>query len=97
MGLKPWELRRVTLKDFNAMYVGYRRNREELWDMERRTWGYIMQFGGMGLKKEAKAPTLAELYELPYRDSAAQAGEVTATSQYVTTESEALQVLEGFK
>lgn len=79
------------------MYVGYRRNREELWDMERRTWGYIMQFGGMGLKKEAKAPTLSELYELTYRDSAAHGEQATATSQYVTSESEALQILEGFK
>lgn len=100
-GLKPWELRRVTLRDFNAMYVGYRRRQEELWDMHRRTWGYIIGFAGMGIKKGEKLPTPQELWELPYRDAEAKAaggGQSAAEkAKPITTEEEALELLKQFE
>jgi len=97
-GLKPWELRRVTLRDFNAMYVGYRRRQEEMWDMHRRTWGYIIGFAGMGIKKGEKLPTPQELWELPYRDSGMGVTEgVAEKSKPITTEAEALELLKQFE
>jgi len=97
-GLKPWELRRVTLRDFNAMYVGYRRRQEELWDMHRRTWGYIIGFAGMGIKKGEKLPTPQELWELPYRDAGMGVTEVVAEkAKPITTEAEALELLKQFE
>ena len=98
MGLKTWELRRVTLRDFNAMYVGYRRRQEELWDMHRRTWVYIIEFAGMGMKKGAKMPTPQELWGLPYMDAEMVAtGGTKAETKPIATEEEALELLKQFE
>lgn len=80
------------------MYVGYRRRQEELWDMHRRTWGYIIGFAGMGIKKGEKLPTPQELWELPYRDAEMVAtGETKAETKPITTEEEALKLLKQFE
>lgn len=81
------------------MYVGYRRRQEELWDMHRRTWGYIIGFAGMGIKKGEKLPTPQELWELPYRDSEMRADGVVAAEKVkpIATEEEALELLKQFE
>ena len=80
------------------MYVGYRRRQEELWDMHRRTWGYIIGFAGMGIKKGEKLPTPQELWELPYRDAGMGVTEVVAEkAKPITTEAEALELLKQFE
>lgn len=81
------------------MYVGYRRRQEEMWDMHRRTWGYIIGFAGMGIKKGEKLPTPQELWELPYRDSemSGALGAVTEKAKPITTEAEALELLKQFE
>lgn len=80
------------------MYVGYRRRQEEMWDMHRRTWGYIIGFAGMGIKKGEKLPTPQELWELPYRDAEMVAAAGTkAETKPITTEEEALELLKQFE
>ncbi len=51
MGLKPREVRRLTLKEFNLMLTGYiqRQNRE--WDRTRHLMSYIASFAGMGAQE----------------------------------------------
>ena len=80
------------------MYVGYRRRQEEMWDMHRRTWGYIIGFAGMGIKKGEKLPTPQELWELPYRDAGMGVTEgVAEKAKPITTEEEALELLKQFE
>jgi hypothetical protein len=95
-GLKPWELRRVTLRDFNAMYVGYRRRQEEMWDIARNTWSYMMVYGGMGLKKDAKVPSPQELYPLQFRDKEMQMESGAAKAKPITSIEEAFELLKEF-
>lgn len=50
MGLKPSEVKRVTMKEFNLMFTGYlaRENRE--WNRTRHIMSYIATYAGMGAK-----------------------------------------------
>lgn len=50
MGLKPDEVRRLTLGEFNAMYTGYKRRQEEQWDMTRHIMSTVIN-GYFGIKK----------------------------------------------
>lgn len=48
MGLKPQEVKKLTLKHFNLMLTGYvnRQNRE--WDRTRHIMCYVANFSGLG-------------------------------------------------
>lgn len=66
--------------------------------MHRRTWWYIIEFAGMGMKKGAKMPTPQELWGLPYRDAGMGVTEVAAEkAKPITTEAEALELLKQFE
>lgn len=84
------------MRDFNAMYVGYRRRREELWDIARNTWSYMMVYGGMGLKKDAKVPSPQELYQLQFRDKEMQSGADSVKTKPITSIEEAFELLKEF-
>lgn len=48
MGLKPQEVKRLTLKEFNLMYTGYFRREEREWNRTRLLMTYILNYAGMG-------------------------------------------------
>ena len=68
MGLKPDEVKELTLGEFNIMYAAYRRRGEKDWDIARRTWAYIMTYGGLGLKDKNHKIKPEDLYPLPFTD-----------------------------
>lgn len=84
------------MRDFNAMWVGYRRRREELWDIARNTWGYMMVYGGMGLSKGAKVPSPQELYPLQFRDKEMAREGGSAKAKPITSIEEAFELLKEF-
>ncbi|MEI2271832.1 hypothetical protein OHD16_06725 [Sphingobacterium sp. ML3W] len=67
MGLNRKEVLSLTLSEFNLMHAGYKKRNEKEWDIARRTWGYIMVYGGLGLKKDQKV-NIEELWKLPFTD-----------------------------
>lgn len=54
MGLKPLEVKALTLKDFNLMYTGYFRRQEKEWNRTRHVMAFILNYGGMGAKQFQK-------------------------------------------
>lgn len=50
MGLKPIEVKRLTLGEFNAMYTGYKRRQEHEWDRTRHVMTTVIN-GYFGIKK----------------------------------------------
>lgn len=54
MGLKPKEVSRLTLKEFNLMYTGYFRREEKEWNRVRHLMTFILNYGGMGAKQFQK-------------------------------------------
>lgn len=71
------------------MYIGYQRRNEKDWDIARRTWAYIVVYGGLGLKKDAKI-TPEQLWRLPFTDSNGK------SSKKITTMKQALDLLREF-
>lgn len=51
MGLKPAEVERCTLKDFNLMLTGYQRRQEREWDRTRHIMAFILNYAGWGAKE----------------------------------------------
>lgn len=51
MGLKPIEVKALTLKDFNRMLRGHLKRQENQWDVARHIMWATINFGGMGIKK----------------------------------------------
>lgn len=88
MGLKPDEVLGLTLSQFNLMYTGYKRRREDDWDIARRTWAYILNFGGMGVKGD-KVIQHTELLTLD-RDRGQQ-------KRVIRTLNDALKILKEFE
>lgn len=68
MGLKPDEVRSLTLSEFNLMYTGYRKRNEKDWDIARRTWAYTIMFAGMGLKDKNAKIEPEKLWPLVFTD-----------------------------
>lgn len=62
MGLKPSEVRKLTMKEFNLMLTGYmaRQNRE--WDRTRHIMAFVATYGGMGASEFIEPRTI---YPLP--------------------------------
>jgi len=54
MGLKPHEVRKLTLKHFNLMLTGYINNQNREWDRTRHLMSYIASFSGMGASEFLK-------------------------------------------
>lgn len=50
MGLKPHEVKRLTIGAFNLMYTGYKRRMEHQWDMTRHMMSTVIN-GYFGIKK----------------------------------------------
>lgn len=48
MGLKPVEVRMLTLKEFDLMLTGYNRRQEREWDRTRHLLSFIQTFAGIG-------------------------------------------------
>ncbi|MDR2274347.1 MAG: hypothetical protein LBF27_25795 [Sphingobacterium sp.] len=89
MGLTRKEVLSLTLAEFNLMHAGYRKRNEKEWDIARRTWGYIMMYGGLGLKKDQKVK-IEELWKLPFTDK--KVGGI----QKITTIKQAIALLNEF-
>lgn len=51
MGLKPAEVKALTLCEFDLMLTGYQERLDERWDLTRHIMWATMSYGGMGLKK----------------------------------------------
>lgn len=89
MGLKPDEVRRLTYAEFNIMYSAYLRREEKDWDIARRTWGYLMIYGGLGLKDSKAKITPQMILPLPYTDAKVRETKITTLEQ-------ALKLLNSF-
>lgn len=48
MGLKPREVKELSLRDFNLMFTGYFRRHENQWNQTRHVMWAVINFGGMG-------------------------------------------------
>lgn len=90
MGLKPDEVKALTFAEFNIMYAAYRKRNEKEWDIARRTWGYIMVYGGLGLKDKNPKIRPEDLYQLPFTDAK------NNTVRKITTLEQARELLNGF-
>lgn len=51
MGLKPDEVERCTLGQFNLMLTGYHRRQQREWDRARHIMVAVMNFAGFGVKE----------------------------------------------
>jgi len=51
MGLKPAEVERCTLGQFNLMLTGYKRRQERDWDRTRHIMAFILNYAGWGAKE----------------------------------------------
>jgi hypothetical protein len=51
MGLKPDEVERCTLGQFNLMLLGYQRRQEKEWDRTRHIMAFILNYAGFGAKE----------------------------------------------
>ena len=60
MGLKPKEVRALTIKDFNHMLIGMMRRKEHDWDVARNTWSYIINYP-YGVKNYVSPQALRKL------------------------------------
>lgn len=61
MGLKPREVKLITLREFYLMHSGYKRREEKLWEHTRYTAATIINYGGMGAKKLVQPKELIRL------------------------------------
>lgn len=68
MGLKPWELRRITYRDYCEMTIGEMNKRFETLDFVRMIETAILNYGGMGGSKKAITPQ--EYRPIPTLDNA---------------------------
>ena len=50
MGLKPVEVRLLTMKEFNLMFTGYLAKEDREWNRTRHIMSYIASFSGFGAK-----------------------------------------------
>lgn len=66
MGLKPWELRRITYSDYCDMTVGDLTRRFEKMEFVRSIETAIVNYGGMGSTKQIKPK---DLYTIPLIDN----------------------------
>lgn len=48
MGLKPLEVKKLTLRDFNLMFTGYQRRQDVENNRTRQVMTFILNYGGMG-------------------------------------------------
>ena len=62
MGLKPREVRLLTLKHFNLMLTGYINAQNREWDRTRHVMSYIASYAGMGSKEFLKP---SDIHPLP--------------------------------
>lgn len=66
MGLKPWDLRRMTYSNYCDMSVGHLTKRFEDMEFVRSIETAIVNYGGMGSKKTIKPK---DLYSIPWVDN----------------------------
>jgi hypothetical protein len=60
--LKPDEVRKTYLKDFNLLLLGYQRRQEQEWNRTRHLYAAIRNFAGMGAKEAVQPQSLIPLY-----------------------------------
>lgn len=86
MGLKPAEVRKLTLRDFNLMFTGYLANQNREWDRTRRLMSFIASFSGMGAKEFMKPE---DIWPLPT--------DREGTKKMIKTVEQATQLLKEFE
>lgn len=62
MGLKPPEVKALTLKEFDLMLTGYQERMDEQWDMVRHGMWATISYSGMGLKKPISVQEVMPLF-----------------------------------
>lgn len=63
MGLKPAEVKALTLKEFDLMLTGYQERVEEQWDLTRHIMWATITYSGMGLKKPISVQEVLPLHK----------------------------------
>lgn len=86
MGYKPWEVKKLTLKDFNLALTGYMARQHREWDRTRHIMSYVATFGGMGSKEFVRPENI---YPLPQ--------DVEQTKRKITNAQEANELLKDFE
>lgn len=85
MGLKPDEVKRLTLKDFSLMLTGFLAKEDRAWNRTRHIMAYLATYSGMGSSEFVRPQ---DIYPLPMD----REGE----KKMITTEKQALELLKEF-
>lgn len=86
MGLKPGEVKALTLLEFNLMLTGYHKRRENEWNIARHLMAYTATYAGMGATKFVQPKDVMSL-------DLDREGE----KKMITTLAQAMQMLKEFK
>lgn len=86
MGLRPLEVKKLTLAEYALMYIGYHRRHEQKWNHTRHLMYAVINFGGMGTTTPIPPSQIWPLDMDTY-------GEI----QMITTMAQAIQLLREFK
>lgn len=86
MGLKPSEVKTLTLKDFNLMLTGYYRRQDHEWNRTRHIMSFILNYGGMGASDHYKPQDIWPL-QMDKEDE----------KKMITTIHQAIELLKEFK
>lgn len=58
IGLKPSEVRSLTMKEFNLMFTGYLARQDREWNRTRHLMACVINFAGMGAKDFMQPQTI---------------------------------------
>lgn len=86
MGLRPAEVKKLTLAEYSLMYIGYHRRYEQEWNRTRHLMYSVINFGGMGTTNPVPPSQIWPLDMDTY-------GEI----KMITTLAQAIQLLREFK
>ena len=86
MGLRPWEIKKITLGEYALMYIGYHRRHEQEWNRTRHLMYAVINFGGMGTTTTVPPSQIWPLDMDSYGEQ-----------KMITTLAQAIQLLREFK
>lgn len=86
MGFKPYEVKKLTLKEFNLALTGYMARQHREWDRTRHIMSFVATFGGMGSKEFV---TPQSVYPLP--------ADKEETKKKITNAAQAATLLKEFE